>query len=151
MCSNERFPPSLKLSSAAAMAADKQIISSEPEEALLGGQPPKEKEDVYFLWCACAVFVVRLRSASLSGRAWFAFSRRIKDSSTPPRPWGVGESSARHRLIPRVARGAIRPARTLIGSTLPLRSIASPVRPGTRGDRRLLSSMGVFLLFWDSF
>ena len=28
------------------MAADKQIISSEPEETLLGGQPPKEKEDV---------------------------------------------------------------------------------------------------------
>ena len=74
-------------------------------------------------------------------------------SSTPPRPWGVGESRAQQPLVLRgCLRGMPYPAGTLIGSSAPTAGVALGACPDPDtlvGGRRSVISRGlVCSFFW---
>ena len=75
---------------------------------------------VIFEVCVCAVFVVRQRPAWTCARQ-DSLLVGITDLSTPPSPWGVGESQRRGPAdLVGLPRGDVLPARTLVGSFAPL-------------------------------
>ena len=99
----------------------------------------------------CAVFVVRLRSASLSGRAWFAFACRIEWLLYAPTPMGsrgVVSASSPH------SEGGARGDPSCSDSYwvhAPLAEHLLSCKAWYPGGSSPLKLDGSFLLFWDSF